>query len=185
MPAIQALPADQEMQPVAFTPPLSLHAELPVCHVHVPLNCCFPMQACPLFGPLMQRALELIKDCKCTSDSGCPACVQHTDCGEYNAVLSKQAGIIVLECVLAAEEEYRGRLSLQVRELYPLNLFPQHKKRPSQVQISTLPASLRQVSQGGMAPSPSDQSLLHEHLEVAAQNVLSPLWTATTITNRD
>ncbi|KAK9842388.1 hypothetical protein WJX84_006352, partial [Apatococcus fuscideae] len=70
-------------------------------------------QACPLFGPLMQRALEVIKDCKCISDSGCPACIQHTDCGEYNAVLSKQAGIIVLECVLAAEEEHRGRLSLQ------------------------------------------------------------------------
>ena len=84
------------------------------CHVHVRLVFCFGMQACPLFGPLMQRALEVIKDCKCTSDSGCPACIQHTDCGEYNAVLSKQAGIIVLECVLAAEEEYRGRLSLQV-----------------------------------------------------------------------
>ncbi len=62
----------------------------------------------------MQKALELIQNCKCTSDSGCPACVQHTDCGEYNAVLSKRAGIIVLECVLAAEEEHRNRLALQV-----------------------------------------------------------------------
>ncbi|KAK9816796.1 hypothetical protein WJX72_005198 [[Myrmecia] bisecta] len=70
-------------------------------------------QACPLFGELMQKALELLHNCPCQSDSGCPSCIQHTDCGEYNAVLHKGAGKIVLECTLQAEDEYRERRALQ------------------------------------------------------------------------
>lgn len=46
-------------------------------------------QAAPLFTTLMERALELIKGCGCGPDTGCPGCVQHTECGEYNAVISK------------------------------------------------------------------------------------------------
>lgn len=72
-------------------------------------------QACPLFGALMQKALDLIRTCDCVSDSGCPACVQHPDCGEYNAVLSKRAALLVLSATLQAEAEHRTRMSLQVQ----------------------------------------------------------------------
>ena len=41
---------------------------------------------------LMERALELVRGCGCSPDTGCPGCVQHTECGEYNAVLSKVRG---------------------------------------------------------------------------------------------
>lgn len=39
------------------------------------------MQVAPLFTTLMERALELIRGCGCARDSGCPGCVQHTECG--------------------------------------------------------------------------------------------------------
>lgn len=39
------------------------------------------MQVAPLFMTLMERALELIRGCDCARDSGCPGCVQHTECG--------------------------------------------------------------------------------------------------------
>jgi DEAD/DEAH box helicase domain-containing protein len=65
-----------------------------------------------LFGLLMRRALDLIRSCPCTSDTGCPGCVQHTDCGEYNAVLNKQSAILILESTLAAEAE-RAAAALQ------------------------------------------------------------------------
>ncbi|KAK9795209.1 hypothetical protein WJX73_000198 [Symbiochloris irregularis] len=70
-------------------------------------------QACPIFGALMQKALELVTACTCASDSGCPSCIQNADCGEYNAVLSKKAAAIVLQATLEAETEYRYRTSLQ------------------------------------------------------------------------
>lgn len=55
--------------------------------------CAPKLQAAPLFTTLMQRAMELIRGCGCLPDTGCPGCVQHTECGEYNAVISK-----VLHC---------------------------------------------------------------------------------------
>ena len=42
-------------------------------------------QAAPLFPQLVRRALQLVRECDCSGRSGCPACVQHTDCTEYNA----------------------------------------------------------------------------------------------------
>ena len=71
-------------------------------------------QATPLFGALMQKALDLVRGCDCVSDSGCPACVQNADCGEYNAVLSKRAAVVVLNATLQAEAEHRSRMALQV-----------------------------------------------------------------------
>ena len=56
------------------------------------------VQAAPLFTTLMQRAMELIRGCGCLPDTGCPGCVQHTDCGEYNAVISKVCHVL---CSLA------------------------------------------------------------------------------------
>ena len=74
------------------------------------------MQATPLFSVLLEKALELIETCNCTSASGCPACIQHMDCGEYNAVLNKFSAIIVLQCTLEAEAEHRERLHLQQQQ---------------------------------------------------------------------
>ena len=45
-------------------------------------------QACPLFSALLEKALELIRGCDCVVDSGCPGCIQHTGCSQYNAVRS-------------------------------------------------------------------------------------------------
>ncbi|KAL6746607.1 hypothetical protein V8C86DRAFT_1481591 [Haematococcus lacustris] len=61
------------------------------------------LQAAPLFPKLLQRALDLVRGCPCTYEKGCPACVQHLDCKNYNAVLNKQATVLVLEQCLAAE----------------------------------------------------------------------------------
>jgi ATP-dependent helicase YprA (DUF1998 family) len=63
----------------------------------------------------MERALTLIRGCTCTVDSGCPGCVQHAECGEYNAVLNKRSAIIILETVLAAEAEAAARTQLAAR----------------------------------------------------------------------
>ena len=62
-----------------------------------------PLQACPLFGELLQKALALLLDCGCDGPAGCPSCCQHTDCGEYNATLHKAAAVVVLKAVLEAE----------------------------------------------------------------------------------
>ncbi len=45
-------------------------------------------QACPLFSALLEKALDLIRGCDCVVDSGCPGCIQHTGCSQYNAVRS-------------------------------------------------------------------------------------------------
>ena len=70
-------------------------------------------QATPLFSVLLEKALQLIENCDCKPASGCPGCVQHTDCGEYNAVLNKFSAMIVLQCTIEAEAEHRERLRLQ------------------------------------------------------------------------
>lgn len=68
------------------------------------------MQAASLFGALLQRAYEMVTSCTCTNPKGCPSCVQHLNCSQYNAVLSKQSGEVVLRHVIQEE----GRL-LQLR----------------------------------------------------------------------
>ncbi len=60
-------------------------------------------QARPIFIKLLRCALALVTDCECDNAAGCPACVQHTDCSEYNSVINKQAARIVLEEALRAE----------------------------------------------------------------------------------
>lgn len=60
-------------------------------------------QARPVFTSLLQRALALVVECGCEAEGGCPGCVQHTHCGEYNAVLHKAAARLVLEAALEAE----------------------------------------------------------------------------------
>lgn len=65
-------------------------------------------QAAPLFPQLLRRALQLVRECGCAGRSGCPACVQHTECGEYNAVLHKQAAAAVLAALVGEEEAAAG-----------------------------------------------------------------------------
>ncbi len=45
-------------------------------------------------------------ECPCAEPKGCPSCVQHLDCKNYNAVLSKAAAQLVLRELLAAERAY-------------------------------------------------------------------------------
>ena len=46
--------------------------------------------------------------CPCREESGCPGCVHHGDCPQYNAVLDKSAALVVLDAVLEAEEAWMG-----------------------------------------------------------------------------
>lgn len=70
------------------------------------------MQAQPIFTNLIQKALELVRACPCSDDKGCPSCVQHVACTEYNAVISKSMAIIVLECALEQELKIHGLTNL-------------------------------------------------------------------------
>ena len=71
--------------------------------------CCVPPaaapQAVPLFPQLLRRALALVRECACSGRAGCPACVQHTECSEYNSVLHKRAAAVVLQSLLEEEEQ--------------------------------------------------------------------------------
>ena len=62
-------------------------------------------QVQPLFGRILRAAYELVRQCDCNEECGCPNCVQHGDCPQYNAVLDKRAALIVLEAVLEREDE--------------------------------------------------------------------------------
>ena len=68
------------------------------------------LQATPLFPELIQQALDLIEKCSCPYLKGCPCCVQHLDCKNYNAVLNKAGGVLVLKAVLGLDlETDKGR----------------------------------------------------------------------------
>jgi DEAD/DEAH box helicase domain-containing protein len=71
------------------------------------------MQATPLLPELLSRALGLVSSCPCTYPKGCPRCVQHLDCKNYNAVLSKRAALVVLR---AALEQEQGRVAQQQQQ---------------------------------------------------------------------
>ncbi len=50
------------------------------------------LQAAPLFALLLEAAAQLVAECDCSEEKGCPSCIQHLDCKNYNAVLNKQGG---------------------------------------------------------------------------------------------
>ena len=54
----------------------------------------------PIFQELIQAAMTLVQSCPCTSEDGCPMCVQSTVCSEYNNVLSKSGAQIILQNML-------------------------------------------------------------------------------------
>lgn len=58
-----------------------------------------------MFPTLLRRALELVEGCDCDSVNGCPACIQSTECTQYNAVLERQAGLRVLRRVCDSVQE--------------------------------------------------------------------------------
>ncbi|XP_022728829.1 uncharacterized protein LOC111284419 isoform X3 [Durio zibethinus] len=60
----------------------------------------------PYFTELLRSALELLTCCHCSSDTGCPNCVQHPACDEYNELINKDAAIIIIKGVLDAEKSY-------------------------------------------------------------------------------
>lgn len=60
-----------------------------------------------IFSDLLERALELVSECPCTGEAGCPACIQYTGCVEYNSVLHKGASIRILECTVQEEKGVR------------------------------------------------------------------------------
>jgi ATP-dependent helicase YprA (DUF1998 family) len=64
---------------------------------------CSP-QAAPMFTSILEAALQLVLNCPCKEVTGCPECIHFSCCDEYNAVLNKQAGIIVLSCTLEDEK---------------------------------------------------------------------------------
>ena len=59
----------------------------------------------PYFSEILARALEMVESCDCTAVTGCPGCVQHTHCSEYNSVIHKVAGAAVLKLALEHESQ--------------------------------------------------------------------------------
>uniref|UniRef100_A0A7N0TFF9 Uncharacterized protein n=1 Tax=Kalanchoe fedtschenkoi TaxID=63787 RepID=A0A7N0TFF9_KALFE len=63
-------------------------------------------QVQPVFTELLKAALELLTACNCSSEVGCPNCIQSLACYEYNEVLHKESAIKIIKGVLDAEREY-------------------------------------------------------------------------------
>ncbi|KAF3438232.1 hypothetical protein FNV43_RR20993 [Rhamnella rubrinervis] len=59
----------------------------------------------PFFVELLAAALELLKFCRCSGDTGCPNSMQNFGCHEYTEVLHKDAAIMFIKGVLDAEEQ--------------------------------------------------------------------------------
>lgn len=64
-------------------------------------------QAAPLFHELLVRAHRLVAACPCRLEKGCPSCVQHTACKNYNAV-STSCCILHCQDMLAVPLVHRG-----------------------------------------------------------------------------
>ena len=58
-----------------------------------------------MFTTLLEEALKLVRACPCHEETGCPGCIQFTCCDQYNAVLHKQAALVVLQCTLDQEQQ--------------------------------------------------------------------------------
>lgn len=58
-----------------------------------------------LFADLLKATYQIIHECKCESDNGCPACIQSPKCGNENQTLDKQAALIILEEILGLESK--------------------------------------------------------------------------------
>lgn len=56
-----------------------------------------------LFPDLLKATYQIIHECKCQSENGCPACIQSPKCGNENQTLDKQAALQILETLLGLE----------------------------------------------------------------------------------
>ena len=68
--------------------------------------CCLYCLYCPALHlpvPLLQ-----VESCSCSAVKGCPSCVQHLRCKNYNSVLNKRAAALVLTHLLEAERAVGG-----------------------------------------------------------------------------
>jgi DEAD/DEAH box helicase domain-containing protein len=54
-----------------------------------------------LIHTLLESALELVQECTCDGEDGCPACIQSPKCGNDNQFLHKQATILLLKRLLS------------------------------------------------------------------------------------
>ncbi|KAK9684448.1 hypothetical protein RND81_10G210900 [Saponaria officinalis] len=66
------------------------------------------MRIQPIFKDLLTAALDMLTSCHCSVDTGCPNCVHNLRCQEYNELLHKDAAIMIIKGVLAAEDLFSG-----------------------------------------------------------------------------
>jgi hypothetical protein len=80
---------------------------------------CYPFpgrpQATPLFPELLQRAINLVEECPCSYQRGCPACVQHLECKNYVS-RARQQGCDMYNLQSVSEVSTCGRLPLPVTQ---------------------------------------------------------------------
>ncbi|XP_010423135.1 PREDICTED: uncharacterized protein LOC104708284 [Camelina sativa] len=62
----------------------------------------------PMFTELLEAALDLLKSCRCSAETGCPSCVQNYGCQGYNELIHKEAAILIIQGVLESEKSYFG-----------------------------------------------------------------------------
>ncbi|MDD4615196.1 MAG: DUF1998 domain-containing protein, partial [Caldisericia bacterium] len=53
-----------------------------------------------LISTLLESALDLVQECSCDAEDGCPACIQSPKCGNDNQFLHKQSTILLLKRLL-------------------------------------------------------------------------------------
>lgn len=72
-------------------------------------------QASFMFSELIGAAVELIEACDCDDPVGCPGCIHHNSCGEYNAVLHKGGAALILRyglALLPRRSAHRGQSTI-------------------------------------------------------------------------
>ncbi|GFR40697.1 hypothetical protein Agub_g1288, partial [Astrephomene gubernaculifera] len=72
--------------------------------------------AAPRMPQLLEAAYGRVVECGCEYGKGCPQCVQHLACRNYNAVLSKAGAEVVLRHVLMQEREHAAQVAGQEQQ---------------------------------------------------------------------
>jgi DEAD/DEAH box helicase domain-containing protein len=69
------------------------------------------------FDKAMIRALRILSECPCKSESGCPRCTYSYRCGNNNEYLHKHAAMEVLNKVVDGEQTQIGDITTIDRPL--------------------------------------------------------------------
>ena len=69
------------------------------------------------FDKAIQRALSIISECPCESNSGCPRCTYSYRCGNNNEYLHKHAAIEILNRIVEGEKTHIGNTLIMDRPL--------------------------------------------------------------------